>query len=249
MHRAGLHYIGGLDISFRSLESDDAVATLCVLSFPALKLLETFSESVKLGNPYVPSFLSFREAEPLCELLERYHKTGRVFPQILLVDGNGRLHERQCGSATAIGVLSGIPTIGIAKEYHSPSSDQPASHFRSSQKSFRNETNKLRKKGQWIGIPDDSCSYLLSGVSCPTFTRLNTSETVRQALKSSDSASRTIFVSSGHRIGLPASLSLALLSTKVGRVPEPIRLADQHSRQEILKLYGPAQPDQDRDLR
>lgn len=134
------------------------------MSWPDLKVLEVFSESVKLENPYIPSFLSFREAAPLVDLLERYRTTARVFPQILLVDGNGRLHERQCGSATAIGVLSGVPTIGIAKEYHCPCPNLPSTHWRASQKSFRQVTNELSKMGEWIGIPDATGSCLLGGV-------------------------------------------------------------------------------------
>ena len=31
------------------------------------------------------------------------------------MDGNGILHERKCGSASHLGVLCGIPTIGIGK--------------------------------------------------------------------------------------------------------------------------------------
>lgn len=32
-----------------------------------------------------------------------------------MIDGNGILHPRGCGSACHLGVLSGYPTIGVAK--------------------------------------------------------------------------------------------------------------------------------------
>lgn len=32
-----------------------------------------------------------------------------------MIDGNGVLHPRGCGSASHLGVLSGYPTIGVAK--------------------------------------------------------------------------------------------------------------------------------------
>ena len=35
--------------------------------------------------------------------------------KVILVDGNGLLHHRLFGSATHLGVLSGYPTIGVAK--------------------------------------------------------------------------------------------------------------------------------------
>ena len=37
-------------------------------------------------------------------------------PQVILVDGNGILHTRGFGLASHLGVLSGIPTIGVGKK-------------------------------------------------------------------------------------------------------------------------------------
>ena len=39
-------------------------------------------------------------------------------PDILMVDGNGLLHPRQCGIACHIGVETSIPTLGVAKNLH-----------------------------------------------------------------------------------------------------------------------------------
>ena len=39
-------------------------------------------------------------------------------PGILMVDGNGLLHPRQCGIACHIGVETNIPTLGVAKNLH-----------------------------------------------------------------------------------------------------------------------------------
>lgn len=149
---AGLTCIGGLDISFRSLESNDAVASLAVLSYPGLELLQVVSEVITMQTPYVPSFLSFREADPLVALITRYRTEAQVF----FVDGNGRLHERECGSATAVGVAANLPTIGIAKEYHPIDRTSPTT-FRSSQKGFREVANAcLKSTGDWLAIPAGS---------------------------------------------------------------------------------------------
>lgn len=71
-----------------------------------------------LSEPYIPSFLSFRESTPLAALVQAYHdcllpsqEAERI--QLLWVDGNGRLHEREAGSAVVVGLKTGVPTIGI----------------------------------------------------------------------------------------------------------------------------------------
>ena len=35
-----------------------------------------------------------------------------------MVDGNGLLHPRECGIACHIGVVTGLPTLGVAKNLH-----------------------------------------------------------------------------------------------------------------------------------
>jgi deoxyinosine 3'endonuclease (endonuclease V) len=51
---------------------------------------------------------------------------------------------------------------------------------------------------------------------------------------SDESTTRPIYVSSGHRVSLATSLQLALVCTKTGRLPEPIRQADKTSRAQII---------------
>eukprot|EP00960_Hanusia_phi_P043145 755883-Hanusia_phi.AAC.3 len=44
----------------------------------------------------------------------RTHKPS-LLPQVILIDGNGILHPRGCGVASHIGVVTDLPTIGVAK--------------------------------------------------------------------------------------------------------------------------------------
>uniref|UniRef100_A0A8C5CVX2 Endonuclease V n=1 Tax=Gadus morhua TaxID=8049 RepID=A0A8C5CVX2_GADMO len=71
---------------------------------------------VRLTAPYVAGFLAFRETPFLMEALRRLERNRpQLLPQVVLVDGNGLFHYREFGLACHLGVLSGIPCVGVAK--------------------------------------------------------------------------------------------------------------------------------------
>ena len=86
-------------------------AAVAVLSFPELKLLETSFARRRTDFPYIPGFLSFREAPAMLEALGRL----AVHPDLLVVDGQGRAHPRRLGIASHVGLLADLPAIGIGK--------------------------------------------------------------------------------------------------------------------------------------
>ena len=109
-----LRYVGGVDISHAAKGSDMACAGLVVLELPSLKQVHRTFKMVRCTEPYIPGFLAFREVEFLVDILkETKKKAPQLMPQVILVDGNGTLHHRGFGLASHLGVLSGIPTIGI----------------------------------------------------------------------------------------------------------------------------------------
>lgn len=86
-------------------------AAIAVLDFPSLALIETAVAESEVNFPYVPGLLSFRELPVVLQALERLSAP----PDLLLVDGHGRAHPRRCGIACHLGVLTDLPSIGVAK--------------------------------------------------------------------------------------------------------------------------------------
>jgi deoxyribonuclease V len=120
-------FIAGVDISV-DREQGVARGAVVVLNYPELRLVETKVVNGKVDFPYIPGFLSFREA-PLtlaaCEQLD-------VTPDLVLVDGQGIAHPRRFGLASHLGLFLDTPTIGCAKSrlcgHHQGPGDSPGSY-------------------------------------------------------------------------------------------------------------------------
>jgi deoxyinosine 3'endonuclease (endonuclease V) len=111
-----LKLIGGVDMSFIKGNDLDALAMLVVLSYPALEVVYEASAMVQLTAPYISGFLAFREAPHLLQLLSHLKREQpSLYPDVLFVDGNGVLHPARLGLASYLGVVAGVPSIGIGK--------------------------------------------------------------------------------------------------------------------------------------
>lgn len=102
--------VAGLDVGFER-QGTLTRAAVAVLSFPELALLESALVRRPTRFPYIPGLLSFREVPALLEALDRLSAP----PDLLLCDGQGLAHPRRFGLACHLGVLSGLPSIGVAK--------------------------------------------------------------------------------------------------------------------------------------
>lgn len=107
---AQVRRVAGLDVGFPG-GGNETRAGVAILSFPDLRLLESASARRRTVFPYVPGLLSFREAPALLEALASLSAP----PQLLLCDGQGYAHPRRFGLACHLGVLTGLPSIGVAK--------------------------------------------------------------------------------------------------------------------------------------
>lgn len=105
-----VRYIAGIDIGFTKNKTVTRAAVV-VLSFPDLIVQERAVAHLPTTFPYVPGLLSFREAPAALEALSSL----AICPDLLLVDGQGFAHPRRMGLACHLGLISDIPSIGVAK--------------------------------------------------------------------------------------------------------------------------------------
>lgn len=100
--------IAGVDAGY---EGDQAKAAVVVFSYPALEPLDYVLTYRPAPFPYIPGFLSFREAPAVLAALDEI----TIKPDMLVLDGQGIAHPRRVGIAAHVGVLTGLPSIGCAK--------------------------------------------------------------------------------------------------------------------------------------
>lgn len=105
-----LQLVAGVDVGFEQ-EGTVTRAAVAMLRFPTLELVETALARQPTRFPYVPGLLSFRETPAVLEALGQLSS----LPDMLLCDGQGLAHPRRFGIACHLGLLTGLPAIGVAK--------------------------------------------------------------------------------------------------------------------------------------
>lgn len=106
-----VHTLGGVDIGFEDGGRITRAAAV-VLDAATLEVRESALARVPTRLPYIPGLLSFREIPGALAALEQLS----ALPDLILVDGHGIAHPRRLGVATHLGLVTGLPTIGVAKK-------------------------------------------------------------------------------------------------------------------------------------
>ena len=105
-----INTVAGVDVGFED-HDQVACAAIAVLRFSDLTVQESVAIRRPVTFPYIPGLLAFREVPIVMEALQNL----RSKPDLLICDGNGYIHPRRCGFACHLGLVSGLPTMGIAK--------------------------------------------------------------------------------------------------------------------------------------
>jgi len=105
-----LRWVAGADVSYTPGEGIFYGAVV-VLSFPDLSVVEEKWVSGGVTFPYIPGFLSFREAP----ILLRAFALLQQRPDVVIFDGQGLAHPRGLGLASHVSLFLDIPSVGCAK--------------------------------------------------------------------------------------------------------------------------------------
>lgn len=190
--------IAGVDQAFRDDRAVSAVVTL-----RDDEVIERVAAETPLEFPYVPGFLSFREGGPIVAAFRKLSAD----PDLILFDGNGRLHYRQAGLATHLGVVFDRPAVGVAKRLLC---GEPRSSLEG------------LSTGTRVAIEADD------EVTAPAGTVLGYAVQTRQ-WAARDRHINPVYVSPGHRVSTSSAVDHVESLCRDYKLPEPIRMADRHA--------------------
>ena len=131
--------VAGVDVAYRSTDDTVAAAVVC-LRAADLTEVDRATAVTRSSFPYIPGLLAFRELPAVVAALRRL----TMSPDLMVCDGHGRAHPRRFGLACHLGVLTGVPTIGVAKNPPPFPTDPPATH--------RGATSPVRDGDELVGL-------------------------------------------------------------------------------------------------
>ncbi|MFJ6983272.1 MULTISPECIES: endonuclease V [unclassified Streptomyces] len=116
----GTGRVTGVDVAYDDVR-DVVAAAAVTLDAATLTVVAAATAVGRVPFPYVPGLLAFREIPAVLAALEALPGP----PGLVVCDGYGRAHPRRLGLASHLGVLTGLPTIGVAKNPFTFEYDDP----------------------------------------------------------------------------------------------------------------------------
>ncbi|MFC7979081.1 endonuclease V [Streptomyces cinereoruber] len=135
---AGEGHVTGLDVAYDD-ERDLVAAAAVVLDARTLEVVEEATAVGRISFPYVPGLLAFREIPTVLAALDSL----TADPGLLVCDGYGLAHPRRFGLASQLGVLTGRPSVGVAKNPFAFAYEEPGP--------ARGDTSPLLADGEEVG--------------------------------------------------------------------------------------------------
>jgi deoxyribonuclease V len=121
-------------------------------------------------------------------------------------DGSGRIHFREAGIATHVGVIFETPAVGVAKSLLCGRPRQSVDSLpEGARVAIEADDSMTAPEGETVGYAYQSRQY-------PESTKIN-----------------PLYVSSGHRLSADTALDCVEASGGQYKLPRPTRLADQYA--------------------
>lgn len=206
--KSTIRYVAGLDISFDKSDNERACAFITVYDIITNKIVYEDYDICKMKIPYISGCLGIREVPKYIKLLNKINNKP-FYPNLLMIDGCGILHPREYGSASELGEMLNLPSIGVAKTLMCI--DGLDEYI--VKKDFK---ARCKNKGDYI---------LLDGLTIEN----NKKKIYGAAVKSSDKADNPIYVSIGYGISLETAIEF-VDKLSFYKIPEPIRNSDIKSK-------------------
>jgi deoxyribonuclease V len=182
---------------------DDDWSVSAAVAIRGGEVVERAAGRASLEIPYIPGLLAFREGDAIVDALESLS----VAPDVLVLDGSGRIHFRQAGIATHVGVLFDVPAIGVAKNLLCGTP--------------RESLADPLEAGARVAIEADD------DVDAPNGTVVGYAYQSRQYPNPERRHVNPLLVSPGHRVDAETAVDVVAATCTGYKLPAPTRLADQ----------------------
>jgi deoxyribonuclease V len=104
--------VAGIDVAYPT--PTEAVGVAVLVDASSREVLHQAVVRRRVEFPYITGYLSFRELPVMAAALEELRLAGTT-PDVVMIDGQGRLHPERAGIATGFAAITSQPTIGVAK--------------------------------------------------------------------------------------------------------------------------------------
>jgi deoxyribonuclease V len=205
----GTGTVTGVDVAYDDAR-DLVAAAAVVLDAATLTVVDRATAVGRIAFPYIPGLLAFRELPAVLAALGNL----TADPGVIVCDGYGRAHPRRFGLASHLGVLTGLPAFGVAKNpfvfTHAPLGPE------------RGDSAPL------VPVPAPGAA---DGGTAAEATGPDPQEPEEpgRALRTRPGV-KPVYVSAGHRVTLANACAHTLALTPRYRLPETTRHADRLCR-------------------
>ena len=200
--------VAGVDQAFLTdRDPEQAVSAIVVLRGD--EVIERVHAVSRVDIPYVPGLLAFREGGPILDAFAELETD----PALALFDGSGRIHYREAGLATHVGVTLDLPSVGVAKSLLCGTPERPVDELAVG--------DRVPVRGDGRMPTDEVVGYAYQSRQYPNAHRIN-----------------PLYVSPGHRVRAETAVDVVARCGGAYKLPEPTRLADAYADEVKRELVG-----------